>query len=145
MITNILYKVSAVLILLCSNFIFSQDSYGISKEFHDRKREMLRSQMKENTVAVLFSYPIRNRSNTIDYVYHQNPNFYYLTGWKEPHAVIHHIGLDIHDPGNYSFLDFNMIVTVEPGIYIPEGSPCDPKWWSIGIRLEDDIFNHKRW
>jgi len=33
-----------------------------------------------------------------------------------------------------------MVITVEPGIYIPEGSPCDPKWWNIGIRIEDDIL-----
>ena len=25
-------------------------------------------------------------------------------------------------------------------IYIPEGSECDPKWWNIGIRIEDDIL-----
>jgi Xaa-Pro aminopeptidase len=29
---------------------------------------------------------------------------------------------------------------VEPGIYIAAGSPCDPKWWNIGIRIEDDIL-----
>jgi len=28
----------------------------------------------------------------------------------------------------------------EPGIYIPKGSPCDEKWWGIGIRIEDDIL-----
>jgi Xaa-Pro aminopeptidase len=33
-----------------------------------------------------------------------------------------------------------MIITIEPGIYIPENSPCDPKWWNIGIRIEDDIL-----
>jgi Xaa-Pro aminopeptidase len=31
-------------------------------------------------------------------------------------------------------------MTVEPGIYIAEGSPCDRKWWNIGIRIEDDIL-----
>ena len=33
-----------------------------------------------------------------------------------------------------------MIITVEPGIYIPENSHCDPKWWNIGIRIEDDVL-----
>jgi Xaa-Pro aminopeptidase len=33
-----------------------------------------------------------------------------------------------------------MVLTVEPGIYIPEGSPVDPKWWGIGIRIEDNIL-----
>ena len=33
-----------------------------------------------------------------------------------------------------------MVITVEPGIYIPEGSDCDPKWWNIGVRIEDDIL-----
>jgi Xaa-Pro aminopeptidase len=33
-----------------------------------------------------------------------------------------------------------VVVTVEPGIYIPAGSKCDKKWWNIGIRIEDDIL-----
>lgn len=57
-----------------------------------------------------------------------------------PHGVAHHIGLDVHDPGLYENLETNMVITVEPGIYIPEDSPCDPKWWNIGIRIEDDIL-----
>jgi Xaa-Pro aminopeptidase len=57
-----------------------------------------------------------------------------------PHGTSHHIGLDVHDPGNYNTFEENMVVTMEPGIYIPEGSPCDEKWWGIGIRIEDDIL-----
>ena len=34
----------------------------------------------------------------------------------------------------------NMVITVEPGLYIPKGSPCDPKWWDIAVRIEDDAL-----
>ena len=44
--------------------------------------------MPENSVAVLFSAPIRNRANDVDYVFHQDPNFFYLTGWHQPHSVL---------------------------------------------------------
>ncbi|TYP99070.1 aminopeptidase P [Tenacibaculum adriaticum] len=57
-----------------------------------------------------------------------------------PHGTSHHIGLDVHDPGNYNMFEENMVVTMEPGIYIPEGSKCDKKYWSIGVRIEDDIL-----
>lgn len=50
-----------------------------------------------------------------------------------PHATSHFLGLDVHDVGDYDQpLEPNMVLTVEPGIYIPEES--------IGIRLEDDIL-----
>ena len=39
-------------------------------------------------MAVLFASPVRNRANDVEFLYHQDPNFYYLTGYKEPHAVL---------------------------------------------------------
>ncbi len=56
------------------------------------------------------------------------------------HGSSHYLGLDVHDPGLYSNLQINEVITVEPGIYIKAGSACDPKWWNIGVRIEDDIL-----
>ena len=56
------------------------------------------------------------------------------------HGTSHYLGLDVHDPGTRGVFQPNTVITVEPGIYIKEGSPCDPKWWNIGVRIEDDIL-----
>ncbi len=56
------------------------------------------------------------------------------------HGVTHHLGLDVHDIGIPGNLEPGMVITIEPGIYIPAGSDCDPKYWNIGVRIEDDVL-----
>ena len=59
------------------------------------------------------------------------------------HKSGHWLGLDTHDVGVYNNrpLEPTMVLTVEPGIYIPANTPLvDSKWWNIGIRIEDDIL-----
>lgn len=57
------------------------------------------------------------------------------------HGTSHHLGLDVHDLMNrYATFEAGMVFTCEPGIYIPAGSPCDEKYWNIGIRLENDLL-----
>ena len=82
-------------ILLTSSSLLAQDfNYYryekdfISSAFHQNRREEVRKKMPENSVAVLFANPTRNRTNDIDYDYHQDPNFYYLTGFNEPNSVL---------------------------------------------------------
>lgn len=63
------------------------------------------------------------------------------------HSSGHWLGLDVHDVGRYKIngewriLEQGMVLTVEPGIYIPPGlagvAEC---WWNIGVRIEDDIL-----
>jgi Xaa-Pro aminopeptidase len=62
------------------------------------------------------------------------------------HRTGHWLGMDVHDVGDYKVgdqwrvLEPGMVMTVEPGIYIPAGLKGVPKrWWNIGIRVEDDV------
>jgi Xaa-Pro aminopeptidase len=54
--------------------------------------------------------------------------------------------MDVHDVGDYFVdkrprpLEPGFVLTIEPGLYIAPGSPCDPKWHGIGIRIEDDVL-----
>ena len=63
------------------------------------------------------------------------------------HRTGHWLGMDVHDVGDYKVdqewrvLEPGMVLTVEPGLYIPEHcKQVDEKWRGIGIRIEDDVL-----
>ncbi len=63
------------------------------------------------------------------------------------HRIGHWLGMDVHDVGAYKIenewrlLQAGMVLTVEPGLYIPEDcKQVDAKWRGIGIRIEDDVL-----
>ena len=63
-----------------------------------------------------------------------------------PSKTGHWLGLDVHDVGDYRIdgqpriLEEGMVVTVEPGIYVPpDDKRVHERWRGIGIRIEDDV------
>jgi Xaa-Pro aminopeptidase len=65
-----------------------------------------------------------------------------------PHNASHWLGSDVHDVGDYRVdgawrgLEAGMVLTIEPGIYIPDDASTahlPPRWRGVGIRIEDDV------
>jgi Xaa-Pro aminopeptidase len=62
------------------------------------------------------------------------------------HRTSHYLGMDVHDVGAYFTagkprpLEPNMVITVEPGIYISERADVPEPYRGIGVRIEDDVL-----
>lgn len=68
-----------------------------------------------------------------------------------PNKTSHWLGIDVHDVGDYRVdgewraLEAGMVLTIEPGLYIPPAAPgIGAKWRGLGIRIEDDVLIEPR-
>src|SRR5271166_7211643 len=59
---------------------------GNAEIFRKRREHLLRS-IGEGAVAILPSAPVSVRSGDVEFVYRQDSDFYYLTGFAEPESV----------------------------------------------------------
>jgi Xaa-Pro aminopeptidase len=63
------------------------------------------------------------------------------------HGTNHYLGLDVHDVGRYGHkgkprpLEPGMVITVEPGLYVPQEGVVGPEALrGVGVRIEDDVL-----
>ncbi|XP_044483040.1 intermediate cleaving peptidase 55, mitochondrial isoform X3 [Mangifera indica] len=92
-------------------------------EIHNYSVRMLRKGLKE--IGVLYS----------DRTDHYNE--------LNPTSIGHYLGMDVHDSSMVGYerpLEPGVVITIEPGIYIPLSFDGPERFRGIGIRIEDDVL-----
>lgn len=106
-------------------------TYPVSGKFSPRQREIYQIVLDAQKAAIERVKPGARISDmhsaAMSYIRSRGYEKYFI------HGTSHHIGLEVHDVGETSRpFEPNMVITAEPGIYIPEEQ--------IGIRIEDDVL-----
>ncbi len=111
--------------------------FPISGTFTERQKEIYNLVLATQQVLAAAAKPgmwIRNKNEPEKSLDHIAANYLKENGGYDshlPHGVSHFLGLDVHDVGNWEEpLRKGDVITIEPGIYIPEEK--------IGIRIEDN-------
>ena len=106
-------------------------TYPVSGKFSARQREIYQIVLDAQKAALAKIKP----GATISEIHQAAISHIKSKGYEKHfiHGTSHHIGLEVHDVGDVKRpLQENMIITVEPGIYIPEEQ--------LGVRIEDDVL-----
>src|SRR2546428_13145951 len=106
-------------------------TYPVSGKFSPRQREIYQIVLDAQKAAIAKVKPgawISDLHNAaMSHIRSKGYEKYFI------HGTSHHIGLEVHDVGATTRpLEANMVITVEPGIYIPEEK--------LGVRIEDDVL-----
>ncbi len=114
----------------------------VNGKFTSRQRELYEVVLGAQKAAIAAVKPgarMRGEKNSLqqiayDYINSHGKDLHGDTlGKYFTHGLGHYVGLDVHDPGDLTWpLEAGMVITIEPGVYIPEEN--------IGIRIEDTIL-----
>lgn len=113
-------------------------TYPVSGTFTQRQKEVYNLVLQTQEYIAQLAKPgvwLSNKNEPNHSLNHLARKFLEEHGYGDyfPHGIGHYLGLDVHDVGDYSQpLEAGDIITIEPGIYIPEES--------LGVRIEDDYW-----
>jgi Xaa-Pro aminopeptidase len=113
-------------------------TYPVSGTFNKRQKELYTIVLETQNYIASLAKPgmwLKNKDKADKSLHHLAVKFLATRGYDKyfPHGIGHFLGLDVHDVGNYDEpLHEGDVITIEPGIYIPEES--------IGIRIEDNYW-----
>jgi len=105
-------------------------TYPVNGKFSSEQREVYEIVLKALLAGIKFAKP-GGRIHEIDAVTRDIIN---KAGFEDAyiHGAGHPIGLDVHEIPPDGLLREGMVITIEPGIYLPERQ--------LGVRIEDDIL-----
>ena len=112
-------------------------TYPVSGTFSKRQKELYEIVLETQRYVESCARPgvwLNNKEKPQESLNHLAQMFLAQKGYAQyfPHGIGHYLGLDTHDVGDYSTpLQVGDVITIEPGIYIPEEK--------FGIRIEDDV------
>lgn len=113
-------------------------TYPASGSFTKRQREVYDAVLETQSYIAGLARPgfwLSNKNEPDKSLHHLAKAFLAEKGYDQyfTHGIGHFLGLDVHDVGDYTQpLEIGDVITIEPGIYIPEES--------IGIRIEDNYW-----
>lgn len=113
-------------------------TYPVSGQFTKRQKQLYTIVLETQEYIAGLAKPgmwLKNQKKADKSLHHLAYAFLEKCGYAEyfPHGIGHFLGLDVHDVGDYlQPLKEGDVITIEPGIYIPEEG--------IGIRIEDNYW-----
>lgn len=113
-------------------------TYPVSGKFSKRQHEIYMAVLDTQQYIADIAKPgmwLSNKDHAEQSLNHLAKKFMADKGYEKyfPHGIGHYLGLDVHDVGDYATpLQPGDVITIEPGIYIPEEG--------IGVRIEDDYW-----
>ena len=113
-------------------------TYPVSGTFTARQKEIYSIVLETQTYIAEKARPgiwLSNAEKPDESLNHLAKAFIKEKGYGDyfPHGIGHYLGLDVHDVGSYKEpLKAGDVITIEPGIYMPEER--------IGIRIEDNYW-----
>jgi len=115
-------------------------TFPVNGKFTEARKKLYNLVLKAHDKAIEIIKP----DCTTDQLQHVVQHIYDSAGFNGrylPHGITHPIGIDVHDVMQGNTLAAGMVITIEPGIYIPADDTTMPaEYRGVGIRIEDDVL-----